>query len=120
MKIINEHLIARFFPAVDTPLGSSLGWMVLALAVLGVAVILLAIRSVFSGRRRAPAYPSDDNAYAYSGETYGDSSSTGSDTSWFGGSSSWFDSDDTSSSYSDFSSSGGDFGSGGDDSSSSD
>lgn len=62
MKFINEHLIARFFPAVDTPLGSSLGWMVLALSVLGVAVILFAIRSVFFTGRRTPSYSSDQGS----------------------------------------------------------
>ena len=95
MTIINEHVITRFFPAVDTPLGSSLGWMVLALGALGVAVVLLAIVSMFTGRRRTSSY-SRTNEWSYSGETYGDSSFTGNDAAWFDGeSSSWFDSGDS-------------------------
>lgn len=78
--------------------------MVLALGALGVAVILLAILSVFTGRRRSRSY-SNGNDGSYSGESYDDSSLTTAGGSWFD------DSGDTSSAYSDFSSSGGDFGS---------
>ena len=52
MNFINEHLIGRIFPAVDSPFGAAIGWMILALCGLGVAVILFAVRSVFSLRRR--------------------------------------------------------------------
>ena len=111
MSLIYEQFVARFFPAQNTPLGSALGVMVLALGALGVAVILLAILSVFTGRRRSSTY-SNGNGSDYSGETYGDYSPTSNSGSWFDGqSSSWFDSGDTGSAYSDFSSSGGDFGS---------
>ena len=112
MTLINDHLVARFFPATNSPLGTSLGWMVLALAALGIAVILLALVSVFKKRRPALSYASDDHAWEYAGETYGDTSFTGNDAAWLeGSSSSWLDSSDTSSSCCDFDSSGGDFGS---------
>jgi len=52
MNFIHEHVVGRFFPAVDSPFGAALGWMILTLCTLGVAVILFAIRSVFSLRRR--------------------------------------------------------------------
>lgn len=109
MTVLYEQFLARFFPAQNTPLGSALGFMVLALGALGVAVILLAILSVCRGRRRSSTYSNGyDNSYI--GETYGDSSVATHGGSWFDGqASSWFDSGDTSSSYSDFSSSGGDF-----------
>src|SRR5690349_2415366 len=107
MTIINQHLVARFFPAADSPLGSSLGWMVLALGALGVAVILLAILSMFSGRRRASSYSGYGSGY--SSDTYSDYSCTGNDGSWLDWGSSWFDSSDGGSSGSDFDSSGGDF-----------